>query len=165
MAEAPNIATAVSNTSEPPAVLRQWKIRPVIDQPQRVVPIIALCLFVLVVGYLTFHTIWPAIAGVLMLLGATSEYLLTTNYRLTERGAHADCGVSRFEIEWSKVKRLLISDNAVTLSPLPRPSRLDAFRGVNIRFSSEKKAQRDEIMAMIEERVARSRAGDTTSNA
>ena len=161
MAEAPNIAAVVSDSSDSPAVLRQWKIRPVVDQPQRVVPIIALCIFVLVVGYLTFHTIWPAIAGVLMLLGATSEYLLTTNYRLTERGAHADCGVSRFEIEWSQVKRLLISETAVTLSPLPRPSRLDAYRGVTIRFTSEEKAQRDEVMAMIEERVARSRPGDS----
>ena len=152
-----NLLVPAVNQSESSAndtvTLKEWRLHLLRQNPQRMVPVIALSVFVFVAGYLYFHTIWPSIAGVFLLCSSCSEYLLISKFRLTDQAAHATNGISRFEIAWKDVKRLLISESAVTLSPLTRPSRLDNFRGVTLRFPADGSICKEEIIAIIEERV------------
>jgi hypothetical protein len=67
-------------------------------------------------------------------LVSTLELFLPLKFRLDESGAHSKCGLGASSIQWSDVKRLLPMADGVRLSPLERPSRLDEFRGVYLRF-------------------------------
>ena len=64
-----------------------------------------------------------------------AEYLFPISYRLTTRGAYANCFLSRLYLAWPDVKRARYGDDGVFLSPLLRASRLDTFRGVRLCFA------------------------------
>lgn len=158
MSKSLNVASTIENVDETGIVLRQWDLHQLRETPQRMAPILALSIFVFVAGYINFHSIWPSVAAIVMLLGSASEYLMPAKYTLTKSGASAVFGISRFEIAWTDVKRLLISESSVTLSPLAKPSRLDSFRGVTLRFTDSDSFKKDEILAEIEAQVAQARS-------
>jgi hypothetical protein len=66
------------------------------------------------------------------LTSSMAEYLFPVSYRLTTRGAYANCFLSRLYLAWPNVKRARYGDDGVFLSPLLRPSRLDDFRGIRL---------------------------------
>ena len=85
-----------------------------------------------------------------MLVSATSEYLLPISYKLTDRCAVCRYGANRFELEWPRLKRALLYSDGIRLSPMPLPSRLDAFRGVYLRFASDGlPGDRESVLAAI----------------
>jgi hypothetical protein len=69
------------------------------------------------------------------LTSAMAEYLFPVSYRLTNRGAYANCFLARLSLSWPEVKRARYGDDGVFLSPLSRPSRLDNFRGIRLSFA------------------------------
>lgn len=75
------------------------------------------------------------ILPLVILTGALSDYVFPISYRLTSRGIHADCGASRLFLAWSDVRRASTGADGVFVSPLRKPSRLDAWRGIRLRFS------------------------------
>lgn len=81
-----------------------------------------------------------------IILGATAEFWLGTVYRIDETGASAKTGVSLSKIEWSNVKRVVIANDGIKVSPLAEPGRLSAFRGVFLRFGD---GPRDEAIASV----------------
>lgn len=88
-------------------------------------------------GWLLLHQ--PLIAGLgpAMILGATADHWLPTHFRLDAQGASAKTGPSVTAMDWTDVRRVLIKDNEIRLSPLESPSTLDAFRGVTLLVTRE----------------------------
>lgn len=96
-------------------------------------------------GLVLFHSIVFAALGFLAVAGSTTDAIFPLRYRIDERAASVRCGWSTAEIEWSKVRRVVADADGVKLSPLPEGSRLDPFRGVYLRFASNK----PEVLAKI----------------
>jgi hypothetical protein len=97
-----------------------------------------------------FQNLLLCMAALLMLLSATLEFLAPGDYRLSERGAVSRCGPNRFELAWRDVRRALLYHDGVRLSPLGRASRLDAFRGVYLRFAQDGQAgDRESVLASL----------------
>jgi hypothetical protein len=140
------------------AVLLEWTVHLLRREPGRVVVVISATLFTALVGFLLFHSLLFTLAGVFMIFSSTIEYLFPIRYKLTESRAFASYGASRFEIPWSGVHRLLDAPTAVKLSPLKQASRLDAYRGVLLRFAEEgEPGNREEVLRIIEGRIAASK--------
>lgn len=83
------------------------------------------------------------------LLGSTMEFWWPVRYRLDASGASARVGVSVTSIEWSAVRRAILGEDGVKLSPLEKPSRTAPFRGVYIRFNRN----RDEVLGFVRRRL------------
>ncbi|MBA4292511.1 hypothetical protein C0431_06030 [bacterium] len=92
-----------------------------------------------------------AMLGIAVVFLSTAELWMPMRFRLTSEEASARVGLSVTAIRWENVKRVLETDQGVTLSPLEKSSRLDAFRGVYLRFSSN----RSEVLAKIAELTER----------
>ena len=86
------------------------------------------------------------ILGVLMVLGATAEYWMGTSFSVGPHGACRRVGVSLTSIPWSDVKRVIVSDEDIKLSPLTSESRLEPFRGVILRTTPQ---NRDRVLGLI----------------
>jgi hypothetical protein len=118
------------------ATVLEWRVHRLREEPRFVPILIAAYSGVVVLWSLAF----PHPLALLLMLGALtaslSEYLFPISYRLTTRGAHADCGPSRLFVAWTDVKRATHGRDGVYLSPLPKASRLDAFRGVRLRYAN-----------------------------
>jgi hypothetical protein len=58
-------------------------------------------------------------------------------------------------MRWDQVRRVSRDDLSVRLSPFPRPSKLDAFRGILLWFDGNA----DDVMAFIAHHVKAEAAG------
>lgn len=99
------------------------------------------------VGYVFIQGILGAVVGVVVMIASTAELFFPVNYRLDSTEARSHCGFSVTALRWENVKRLIHTQDGVRLSPLEKSSRLDAFRGVYLRFSGN----RDEVLGKIAE--------------
>lgn len=91
------------------------------------------------------------IAAPLFVLVSLSSYLLPTRYRLTRDAVEVrSLGVVRSR-PWSEMKRFEEDDAGLFLSPFPKRSWLDAYRGVRLAVGGN----RDDVVAFVQARVAR----------
>jgi hypothetical protein len=83
--------------------------------------------------------LWPGplfpLAVAFVLLSAVAEFLFPIHYRLTPVGAEMRCFLARRVIRWSTVRRIYSLSEGIKLSPLDRPGRREAFRGLFLRFA------------------------------
>lgn len=73
----------------------------------------------------------------LALVGATAEFLFPIHYYLGPDGAESRNLHNWRRIAWTDVQKAYLLDDAVKLSPLRLPTRLEPFRGVLLRFGEE----------------------------
>lgn len=119
--------------------------------PQKRWAILATALLAAIAGWLLSHHIVLPIIGVIAIFASTAEFWLPLHYVLDEKSARCRCGISVTAIEWSDVKRVLISSEFAKLSPLENDSRLSEFRGVKIRFGDRKRDVLDWIKSKVGE--------------
>jgi len=84
-------------------------------------------------------------------LGSTAEFWLGSRYRVDDKGVEARTGLSVYQMEWGEVRRVIVSDENVKISPLKEAGRLDPFRGVVLKFARH---NREEVLRLVRERCA-----------
>jgi hypothetical protein len=156
-----------------------WRVHRLREEPKKVRLIAAGYAVAMALWWLVFPHPLALFLPVVALTSALAEFLFPINYRLTTRGAYADCGPTiRLFMDWKDVRRVTHGDEGIFLSPFARPSRLDGVRGIRLRYPSAPAAdsQGDIIPAeVIRETVKRlwrdgsggeegaGTAGDTTN--
>jgi hypothetical protein len=138
--------TPQSATEEPPTLSSSdasrsegliWRVHLARRDPRRL-PVVGLTMiFAALCVWMIFHAYLPVAAAVLLLCGAVQEYLLPSTYTLTPESACQQTGWSRHTLKWTEMQRCVLVKGGVLLSPLPRPSRMDSFRGVFLRYAPQ----------------------------
>lgn len=130
----------------------RWTIRLYEEAPGKRYAILAVALFAALLGWLLFHHALYALIGLFAILGSTTEFWAPIHCVMDEKGASLRCGISVSAIEWANVKRAIVFENSIKLSPLETDSKLSEFRGVTLRFGEYK----NEIVERITEKVGES---------
>ncbi len=135
MSQTTQTAPTTENILVADAPVLVWSVHLARRAPRRL-PTLALVVF-LGAGcvWMMFQQILPVLAAIVLLLGACSDFLFPIRYRLNAEGLWADGLTSRMHLRWKEARRCVLEPRAVTVTPLPAPSRLDAFRGVTLRFA------------------------------
>lgn len=133
-----------------PVVELEWTVELGKQLAQKRIPVAIAGLVAAGLGAV-FIGIFGAFLGIAVVFVSTAELWMPMRFKLTSDEASARVGLSVTAIRWENVKRVLETDQGVTLSPLEKSSRLDAFRGVYLRFSSN----RSEVLAKIAELTER----------
>ena len=137
------VAAAPARTEATPLT---WRVHRLRESPRGIFLVMAAVFAALWIGnLLALHPITLLIMVVALLL-SLGDFLLPIKYRLTDRGAHADVGLNRLFIAWEDVRRATHGSEGIFLSPFSQPSRLDAFRGVRLRYGAD---NRDEVLATV----------------
>lgn len=142
------------------AEVLEWEVDLGATMPKKRIPVVIVALFALSYGALVIHPVIGLI-GFLAVIFSTAELFLPLKYRLDETEARVKCGLSVTAIRWENVKRLIDMPDGIRLSPLATAGRLDAFRGVYVRFGSE----RERILAKIAELAKNVRPMDRGTDA
>ena len=126
-------------------VLLTWishpaKARPVVTG----LVIIFLTILVALVYSLTASVVFTVIAA-LILWGSLAQYFLPTKFELTDKGVKIRYTLSGVAKEWKLFRSYYVDKNGVLLSPFVRPSRLENFRGLYVRFAGNK----DDVIAVV----------------
>ncbi len=135
MSQTTQISPSAENTSAEAAPSLLWQVHLARRNPQRLPVLVLILLLGSSCIWMMFHQALPVLAAVLLLLGASTDFLFPLRYRITAEGVYADSLTSRMHLPWKEARRSLLERGAVTLTPLAVPSRLDAFRGITLRFA------------------------------
>lgn len=127
-----------------------WSSHPLAQEPPaRSALLCALIAGVSLMAGLTFHGPGYGLISLAVLVGSLSRYFLPTRYRLDAAGVRAShLGRSQMQT-WEQIRRADLRRDGVFLSPFPRPSRLDSFRGVYLRFHANRDQVRDFVQAHV----------------
>lgn len=113
---------------------------------------IFIAVIVAVVYYATF-SVWFTILGFLILTGSLAGFYFPSHYQFTENKIIIKTTMQTLEKKWSQYRSYYSDKNGVLLSPFARPSRLENFRGIYIKFWYNK----DEVMAIVKDKIKRDR--------
>ncbi len=128
---------------DPPAL--QWTIHLARRQPARALAALVIVAAGAWAAAVAFRGLWAGILAAALLVAAIGDFLFPVSYILDAEGARARGLVMRRQMAWGRVRRVVRDGLGVKLSPLPRPSRLEAYRGIYLWFENNA----DEVMEFI----------------
>jgi len=105
-------------------------------------------------GYGFGSAFW-SIAALALLVASVSDFLFPVRYSVAAEGVEARGPIHRRRMAWQQVRRVVKDDLGVKLSPLPRPSRLEGYRGIYLWFGGNA----DAVMAAIAHHTEAEAAG------
>ena len=135
MSQTTQIAPFTEDSLAETASTLVWSVHLVRRAPHRLPGLVMVLFLGASCVWMMFGQLLPVLAALALLLGACSDFLFPIRYRLTAEGLWADGLTSRMHLRWKEARRCVLETRAVTVTPLPAPSRLDAFRGVTLRFA------------------------------
>lgn len=134
---------AVPNTASSEPTL-SWSVHLARRYPAKAVISLALIVAATTVGW-TLAGPYVALVVGIALVASLSDFLFPVKYILTPDGASCRMLLKSSEIKWADVKRCYVDNLGVKLSPLDRVSKIEAFRGVYLRFESNE----DEVIQTV----------------
>ncbi|MDE0425305.1 MAG: hypothetical protein OXN25_10580 [Candidatus Poribacteria bacterium] len=111
-----------------------WTVHPIIENWRKSV-LLGLFLALLLFGiYLGFQSIYVALISGIVLIGSLYKYFLPFHHQCeADRLIITSC-CYKLERSWETFRSFYVDANGVLLSPFARPTRLENFRGVYVRF-------------------------------
>jgi hypothetical protein len=130
-------------------VVMRWSAHPV-KRNTKVSILVILFLFVIwfLVYLITFSPLLTILSVVIM-LGSLSPFFLPTYYELDDEKIKVKFFFNTKEKKWSMFRSFYVDKNGVLLSPFERPSRLENFRGLYVRFNQNK----DEVVDFVKSKI------------
>ena len=111
-----------------------WTVHPLVENRRKSV-LLGLFLALLLFGiYLGFQSIAIALLSAIFLLGSLYKYFLPFHHQCEADKLIITSCCYRLERSWETFRSFYVDANGVLLSPFVRPTRLENFRGVYVRF-------------------------------
>lgn len=111
-----------------------WTVHPLVENRRKSV-LLALFLALLLFGiYWGFQSVSVALLSAIFLLGSLYKYFLPFHHQCEADKLIITSCCYRLERSWETFRSFYVDANGVLLSPFVRPTRLENFRGVYVRF-------------------------------
>ena len=126
-----------------------WVVHPLLDSPRKSV-LLVLFLFFLVIGIqFLFGSLGLTLLSTFFLFGSLRQYFFPFRYEV-----HDDrIAISSFFFKqnrlWNEFRSYYIDQHGILLSPFSKPSRLESFRGIYVRFGLDKSVVRELIQSKV----------------
>ena len=104
---------------------------------------------VILVWLISYSLLLVALA-VLILFGSLAGFYFPTRYRFYDDHLIVKTTAQTLRKEWSQFRSYYPDKNGVLLSPFGRPTRLENFRGLYIKFAGNRQAVMDIVKAKID---------------
>ncbi len=137
-----------------------WTVHPIVENWRKSL-LLGLFLALLLFGiYFGFQSIYVALISGIVLIGSLYKYFLPFHHQCeADRLIITSC-CYRLERSWETFRSFYVDANGILLSPFARPTRLENFRGVYVRFG---KHTPEEVVDFITSKIENSRRQSTVS--
>jgi hypothetical protein len=123
----------------------QWSVHLAARRPRQAALVVGVILVGAIAAAVGFGSFLLGLLAAGLLVASVADYLLPVHDTLSEAGVSARAFWRRRHLSWSQVARVMRDELGVKLSPLARPSRLEAYRGIYLWFAGNE----PEVMAAI----------------
>ncbi|MBM3238502.1 hypothetical protein FJZ31_19585 [Candidatus Poribacteria bacterium] len=117
---------------------KEWVVHSLTENWKKSACLILFLLFIWCSIYWMFQSFFYVILSVVVLLGSLSSFFLPVRYTFYSDKVTIHFFLGKRSKPWSVFNNYYVDKNGVLLSPFPKPSRLDAFRGTYIRFGGNR---------------------------
>lgn len=130
-------------------MILKWVTHPVKKSALISSLVVLFLLVVWLVVYLVTSSLFLTGLSVLIMLGSLSSFFLPTRYELDQDKVRIRYFLSTREREWNAFRSFYVDKNGILLSPFPKPSRLENFRGIYVRFNQNK----DHVVEFVKSKI------------
>ena len=131
----------------------KWDVRLSEGEPWKRTVVWIVAVVAATLGWAIMRSPLFAVIGAGAVLGSTAEYWMPIRNRIDALGAHVRVGMSTTSMDWESVKRIVLADEGVKLSPLEKSGGMSAFRGVFLRFGTHREEILDRLSVYLEKDV------------
>ena len=108
-----------------------WVCHPLVEEPwPKSAALVAAILAFSALAAAAFEGLLYGIIALAVLSGSMSRFLLPTSYEIGASGVAVSHLFRRRLRAWEEIRRVEVREDGLFLSPFPRPSRLDSYRGL-----------------------------------
>ncbi|MDE0313739.1 MAG: hypothetical protein OXM61_02460 [Candidatus Poribacteria bacterium] len=111
-----------------------WRVHPLVENWKRSVLLMLFLSFILLFIYFGFQSIVVLLLSAILLVGPLYKYFLPFHYCCEIENLIVTTCCYKLERPWSMFRSYYVDKNGVLLSPFAKPTRLENFRGVYVRF-------------------------------
>ncbi len=111
-----------------------WCVHPLVESWKRSVLLCVFILSLLTILYFGFESVGVLLFSALLLIGPLYKYFLPFHYHCGADNLNISACCYKLERPWSTYRSYYVDKNGVLLSPFAKPSRLENFRGIYVRF-------------------------------
>jgi hypothetical protein len=111
----------------------KWTVHIAKAEPKKALVVYAVAMFAGLASAAFIGNPWMFPFGFMVILMGAADFVLPNRFSVGEHGAERRCGLSVVTLPWDRVKRIVVGEDGVKLSPLDDSSRLAPFRGVYLR--------------------------------
>ncbi|MCP4632582.1 MAG: YcxB family protein [candidate division Zixibacteria bacterium] len=126
-----------------------WTNHPATQSKKRTTIVVLFLVVVFAGVYYTTNSVILTGVAVLIMFGSLTSFFLPTKFGFNDDGIYIKTLSGRREFKWSKYRNFYPDKNGVFLSPFVRPTRLENFRGVYIRFTNN----REEVLEFVKKKL------------
>lgn len=141
-------STAVSESKHHDEI--SWCVHPFVENWKRTSFLIIFLSIILAILYIGFQSVVIVFFSALLLIGPLYKYFLPYHYHCTHEYLVVKACCYNVERPWSSFRSNYIDKNGILLSPFSKPTRLENFRGIYVRFG---KHQPKEIVDFIQHQL------------
>ena len=135
------------NCLQSPETILRWTVHLAPEHPLKLLCTLGVLASACVAAYWAIGPL-GAVAVAVALVGSLADFLFPVTYEITPERAACRMLFKRGEIEWRNVRKCFLDAGGIKLSPLDRQSRLEAFRGVYLRFNGNREQVIDAVRAV-----------------
>ena len=134
-----------------------WTVHPLVENWKRSALLGIFLCFLFFCIYWGFRSAPVVVLSALFLLGSLYKYFLPFRYQCaTDRLIVTAC-CYRLEQPWATFRSSYVDANGILLSPFAKPTRLENFRGVYVRFGTQPS---ESVVDFIRARMASAPTGE-----
>jgi hypothetical protein len=100
--------------------------------------------------WLISKSIFMTVLSVMILFGSLAGFYTRTRYRLYDSYLTVKTPLSTLKKEWAQYRSFYPDKNGVLLSPFTRPTRMENFRGLYVKFAGNK----EQVMGIVRSRIS-----------
>lgn len=126
-----------------------WKVHPLRENWTRSTLLLLFLLSLYSSIYWLFQSVSVALLSAIVVTSSLYRYFVPFRYELYEHQLVVTAPLYRLTKPWDTFRSFYIDKNGVLLSPFAKPSRLENFRGVYVRFG----ANRAEVLDFIKDKI------------
>ena len=127
-----------------------WRSHPLVDEFPGSILFICIFIAVCIGAGVGFGNVgYGILAGGMLLIGL-GRYILATGFHLDDTGVTVRFFGQSRKVSWSEVRSICEGPKGLFLSPYEKPSSLDSFRGILLRYSNDNS---DEVVKFVRDKV------------
>jgi len=143
-------ASESASATAPPQPLLEYVCHPAARNRTITLLTTAFLFICVMLVWLISQSVFMTVLSVVILFGSLAGFYTRTRYCFYDDYLTAKTPLQTLKKEWRQFRSFYPDKNGVLLSPFARPTRLENFRGLYVKFT----ANRESVMAIVRSKIA-----------